>query len=251
MSEPISAPANRRTVIITGGGTGIGAATARLFAAEGADVLIVGRTLETLEKTASGMPNIRTLAADITAHGAAAAIVSTAIDLFGHVDVLVNNAGITRPAKIGEIDCDQTQQQIATNLVAPLFLTQEAVNHMPSGGVIVNVSSNPPLRGWPGNSVYGSTKVALDFLTYTWSIELGPRGIRVVGVAPGPTDTPVLLNSGLSPEQIAAKRKVDRIPLSRRAQPEEIAWWIVSVTRPEASYMTGAVLRIDGGVSVS
>jgi NAD(P)-dependent dehydrogenase (short-subunit alcohol dehydrogenase family) len=117
----------------------------------------------------------------------------------------------------------------------------------------VNITSNPPLRGWPRNSVYGATKAGLDFLTHTWAVELAPRGIRVVAIAPGITDTPVMIHAGLSPEELQAGRErlLARIPAGRRATPEEIAWWIVTMTRPEASYVTGAVLRVDGGLSVA
>jgi NAD(P)-dependent dehydrogenase (short-subunit alcohol dehydrogenase family) len=93
--------------------------------------------------------------------------------------------------------------------------------------------------------------VALDFLTHTWAVELAPRGIRVVSVAPGVTATPVLSHAGFSDEQMAAAGKElrARIPLGRIARPEEIAWWIVNAARPEASYLTGAVIRVDGGLS--
>jgi C-7 ketoreductase len=238
------------TVIVTGGGTGIGRATARLFAAGHANVLVVGRTASRLVETAAGWPTIRHLVADVTAAEAPEQIVGTALDVFGRIDVLVNNAAITRPARLGEIDRDRAQQQIATNLLAPVLITQEAAPHLPRGGVIVNITSNPPTRGWPANSVYGSSKVALDFLTCTWAVELAPRGIRVISIAPGVTDTPVLVHADLTPEQVAAKRNYDRIPLGRPARPEEIAWWIVRTTQPEASYCTGAVLRVDGGVGV-
>lgn len=239
----------RKAVIITGGGSGIGRATAHLFAGEDADVLIVGRTCEQLAETAKGWPTIRTLAADITAPDAPATIVSTAVEAFGRIDVLVNNAAVTRPALLGAIDRDLAYQQVTTNLLAPLLLTQEAVPHIPPGGVIVNITSNPPGRGWPTNSVYGSTKVGLDFLTRTWAVELGPSGIRVVSVAPGVTETSMLL-SNLTPEQYEEKRKNRRIPLGRLAQPQEVAWWIVTATRPEASYVTGSEIRVDGGASI-
>ncbi len=250
MTDPAGVAARPKSVIVTGAGTGIGRASARMFAAEGANVLIVGRGADNLAETAGGMPGIRPLAIDITRPDAAEVIAATALDAFGRIDVLVNNAGITRPARLGEIDRKRAEEQISTNLLAPLFLAQEASRHMERGAVIVNVSSNPPLRGWPGNSVYGSTKVGLDFLTYTWAMELAPRGIRVVSVAPGVTDTPIFVHAGLPPEQLAAKLNDDRIPLGRRARPEEIAWWIVNVTGAHAAYLTGAVVRIDGGVSV-
>lgn len=243
-----------RTVIVTGGGSGIGRATARRFAGAGAEVLVVGRTLSRLRETAAGHPGIRPFAADLAAPDGPACVVAHAVDVFGRVDVLVNNAAITRPALLGEIDAERARLQIATNLLAPLILTQEALPSLrETRGVIVNVSSNPPLRGWPRNSVYGATKVALDFLTRTWAVELGSSGVRVVSIAPGATDTSVLLNAGLTPEELAARDRggLSRIPLGRRAQPEEIAWWIVTVAGPNAGYVTGAVLRVDGGVAVA
>jgi C-7 ketoreductase len=252
MTDAATAPSRHPSVIITGGGTGIGQATARMFAKEGADVLIVGRTADRLDETADGQPEIHTLVSDITDPEAPELIVGTALRLFGRIDVLVNNAAIIRPARLGDIDRPRTDQVIATNLLAPMYLTQEAAPHMRRGGIIVNVTSNPPGKAWPGNSVYGSTKIALDFLTYTWAVELGPRGIRVVSVAPGPTDTPVLLHADMSPEELAKKRErnAERIPLGRQAVPEEIAWWIVTAARPEAFYLTGTILRVDGGLGV-
>ncbi|GAA3457972.1 SDR family NAD(P)-dependent oxidoreductase [Dactylosporangium matsuzakiense] len=257
MSQPVRAepprPAPQRpAVVVTGGGTGIGRATAHLFAKEGADVLVVGRQAGPLEETADGHPAVRTFVQDITVPGGAAAVVAAALDAFGRIDVLVNNAGIIRPAMLGEVDWDRAHRQIATNLIAPLFLAQEAFPHMRPGAVIVNVTSNPAGKGWPGNCVYGSTKVALDFFTNTWAVELGGRGIRVVSVAPGVTDTPVLVHADLPAEERAARRRRynARVPLGRTAQPEEIAWWIVQATRPEASYLTGSVLRVDGGIGV-
>jgi NAD(P)-dependent dehydrogenase (short-subunit alcohol dehydrogenase family) len=247
-------PPARQAVIITGGSSGLGRTTAHLFATEDADVLIVGRDADRLAETAKGWPTIHTLRADVTEPDAPAAIVDTALAAFGRIDVLVNNAAVTTPAMLGQIDRAEAVQQIKTNLLAPIFVSQEAVRHMLPGSVIVNIGSNSPTRGWPHNSIYGSTKVSLDFLTATWARELAPRGIRVVSVAPGPTQTSMLdtVLARLSPEEreIKEKGRVARIPLGRIADPEEIAWWIVTVTRPEASYMTGAVVRVDGGVTV-
>lgn len=240
-----------RAVIITGGGTGIGRATAQLFATAGAEVLIVGRTAERLAETATQHPRIRMCVADIAEPNAPADVVDAALATFGRIDVLVNNAAITRPAPLGAIERGVAEEQLATNLLAPVFLTQHALPHLGEGGTVVNVTSNPPHHGWPDNSVYGSTKVALDFLSHTWAIELAQRGIRVVSVAPGITATPVLSHAGFSDEQIAAAgRKLRaRIPLGRIADPEEIAWWIVNAARPEAGYLTGTVIRVDGGLS--
>lgn len=240
-----------RAVLITGGGTGIGRATALQFAASGAEVLIIGRSAARLAETAGEHPRIRPFVADITEPDAAAGIVTAGLETFGRIDVLINNAAITRPAPLGAIDRKVAEEQFATNLLAPVFLTQQALPHLRPGATIVNVTSNPPYYGWPNNSVYGSTKVALDFLTHTWAVELAQRGIRVLSVAPGITATSVLAHAGLSDEQIAAAGEElrARIPLGRIAQPNEIAWWIVNATRPEAGYLTGTVIRVDGGLS--
>ncbi|MFB6943014.1 SDR family NAD(P)-dependent oxidoreductase [Streptomyces sp. NPDC056237] len=238
-------------MIITGGGTGIGRATAQQFATAGAGVLVVGRTAERLAETAMEHPHIRTFVADVAAPDAPTGIVAAALEAFGRIDALVNNAAITRPAPLGAIDRKVAEEQLATNLLAPVFLTQRALPHLEDGGTVVNVTSNPPHYGWPNNSRYGSTKVALDFLTNTWAVELAQHGIRVVSVAPGITATPVLSHAGFTDEQItAAGRELRaRIPLGRIAQPKEIAWWIVNAVRPEAGYLTGTVVRVDGGLS--
>ncbi|MFC5834583.1 SDR family NAD(P)-dependent oxidoreductase [Nonomuraea insulae] len=243
-----------QTVIITGGGTGIGRVTARLFAQEGADVLIAGRTVATLKETAEGHDRIEVVEADVAEPGAPERIVAAALDAFGRVDVLVNNAAITRPAALGAIDREAAEQQVATNLIGPAMLAQEALPHLEATrGTIVNITSNGPQRGWANNSVYGATKVGLDFLTYTWAVELAPRGIRVVSVAPGVTATPVLVHAGFTPEEITrwGGELTARIPLGRIARPEEIGWWIVNVARPEAAYLTGTVLRVDGGINAA
>ncbi|MGA6167894.1 SDR family NAD(P)-dependent oxidoreductase [Amycolatopsis magusensis] len=240
----------RKAVLVTGGGTGIGRATARRFAAEGADVLVVGRTAERLAETADH-PNIRGHVADVAADPEG--IVDAVLDAFGRLDVLVNNAAITRPAPLGTIGREVAEEQLATNLLGPLFLTQQALPHLDSGSTIVNITSNAPHQGWPGNSVYGATKVALDFLTHTWAVELAGRGVRVVSVAPGITATPVLSHAGWSDERIdaAAADLRRRIPLGRIARPDEIAWWIVHVARPEAGYLTGTIVRVDGGLGAA
>ncbi|MGO4747769.1 SDR family NAD(P)-dependent oxidoreductase [Streptomyces sp. 2MCAF27] len=240
-------------MLITGGGTGIGRAAAQQFAASGAEVLIVGRTAESLAETAEEHSRIRTFVADVAEPNAPADIVAAAVEAFGRIDVLVNNAAITRPAPLGAIDRKVAGEQLATNLLAPVFLTQHALPHLAAGGAVVNVTSNPPHYGWADNSIYGATKVALDFLTHTWAVELAPRGIRVLSVAPGITATPVLSHAGFSDEQIASAGKElrARIPLGRIAQPQEIAWWIVNATRPEAAYLTGTVIRVDGGLSAA
>jgi meso-butanediol dehydrogenase / (S,S)-butanediol dehydrogenase / diacetyl reductase len=242
-----------RTVVVTGGGTGIGRATAHAFAEEGAQVLVVGRNADRLAETAGLHPAIRTHADDIAAPGAPGRVVDAAVRELGGLDVLVNNAVTMRSAPLGRIEERDTRAQVETNLLAPLFLTQRALPLLEAAkGTVINVTTAGNQRGWPGHSVYGATKAGLDFLTRTWALELAPRGIRVAGVSPGPVDTPIGEHSGLDAEAVAVlrDRQRKRVPLGRVGQPEEVAWWLVNLARPEASFATGLILPVDGGAGI-
>lgn len=241
-----------KNVIVTGAGSGIGQSTARAFAAAGANVLAVGRTKERLAETAGDDPRIVPFAADVTA--APEAIVDAAVSAYGHIDVIVNNAAIIGGGLLGEHDRKEVERIFDTNLFAPIFLTQAALPHLSDGATVVNLSTAimHGLRAWPGSSIYGASKVALEFLTRTWAVELAPR-VRVLGIAPGIIATPVLTNNGVPAEQQAAFRTAaeEFTPLRRIGQPDEIAWWILNACRDEAGFATGFVLAIDGGVAVS
>ncbi|MCG7206604.1 SDR family NAD(P)-dependent oxidoreductase [Streptomyces arenae] len=249
-----TAPQTSTIVAVTGAGTGIGRATARAFAAEGAHVLAVGRRAEPLNETAAGHDRITPLAADITADGGPELIVRTALEMHGRLDVLVNNAGIVHSGALGTLTPGMVVPQIATNLIAPVLLAQAALPSLEkSGGVIVNVSTSVGQRAWPGSSVYAATKTALEMLTRSWAVELAPRGIRVVAVAPGAIDTPIGEHQGLTPERMAAVREwqLAHTPLGRIGRPEEVAWAITQLAAPAASFITGVVLPVDGGAVVA
>ncbi|WP_407675374.1 SDR family NAD(P)-dependent oxidoreductase [Peterkaempfera griseoplana] len=249
-----TAPRITPIVAVTGAGTGIGRATARAFAAEGAHVLAVGRRAAPLHETAAGHDRITPLAADITADGGPELVVRTALETHGRLDVLVNNAGIVRSGALGTLTPEAIAPQIATNLIAPVLLAQAALPSLEaSGGVIVNVSTSVGQRAWPGSSVYAATKTALETLTRSWAVELAPRGIRVVAVAPGAIDTPIGEHQGLTPERMAAVREwqLAHTPLRRIGRPEEVAWAITRLAAPAASFVTGVVLPVDGGAVVA
>ncbi|MGC0419486.1 NAD(P)-dependent dehydrogenase (short-subunit alcohol dehydrogenase family) [Embleya sp. AB8] len=248
------AAAHPRVVLITGAGTGIGRATARAFAAEGAYVIAVGRRAEPLAETAAGQDRITPLTADITAEGEPEQIVRVVAETYGRLDVLVNNAGIVGTGNLGSYTRTMIDPLLATNLIAPVLLTQAALPILEAArGVIVNITTSVGQRAWPGNSLYAATKTGLELLTRSWAVELAPRGVRVVAVAPGAITTPIADHQGWSPEQRAAIRawQLAHTPLGRIGEPEEVAWAITALTAPGASFVTGVVLPVDGGAVLS
>ncbi|MEV7600866.1 SDR family oxidoreductase [Kitasatospora sp. NPDC089797] len=245
-----------RVVVVTGAGTGIGRETAWAFAAEGARVVAIGRRPGPLAETAAAHPGlIEPLVADITGPDAPERIVGTVLERYGRLDVLVNNAGVVHSDQhLGSFHRAGIEALLSTNLVAPVLLGQAAVPALTeSRGVVVNVSTAVGQRGWPTNSVYAAGKAALETITRSWAVELAPHGIRVVAVAPGAIDTPIGEHSGFSPEQSAALLawQLAQTPLGRIGRPAEVAWAITQLAAPQASFVTGVVLSVDGGALVA
>lgn len=244
-----------RGVVITGGGVGVGRATAHAFADRGDRVLVVGRSESTLAETVNDHDTIFALATDITDPAAPAAVVDTALRELGRIDVLVNNASVIGYGAMGRLDRAAVAAEVNTNLLVPIFLTEQALEALEATrGTVVNVSgaSSVYMRAVPNNSVFVATKVGINSLTRTWAVELAPRGIRVLAVAPGLIDTGVPVPAGL-PREIYEKFVADMLPKlssGRCASPAEIAWWIVHLTEPNARYANGAVFAIDDALSV-
>jgi len=239
-------------VIVTGAGSGIGAATARRLGALGSPVVLVGRREDPLrevaaEVTAAGGQAL-CVPADLADAASPARIVDSCLSRFGRLDGLVNNAAMVRHMPIAEWDTGCFDEHVATNIRAPFFLIQAALPALRESPVrsVVNISSSSGTLRRVGQSVYGMTKSALDYLTQTLAGELAPLGVRVNGLAPGPIDTPIHATWADDLEE-AYRWLGSQVPLGRIGAPDEVALWITLLLSPAAAFMTGAVIPLDGG----
>jgi NAD(P)-dependent dehydrogenase (short-subunit alcohol dehydrogenase family) len=232
---------NGKTVLVTGGTSGIGEAIARAYARDGANVIISGRSEERGEKIARELGGgARFIRADL---GRLEDVERLASEVNG-VDVLVNNAGVFPFALTHEVDSEEFDATYALNVRAPFLLTGAIAPRMAAngGGAIINVTTMAASFGMPGGALYGSSKAALTLLTKAWAAEYGPEGVRVNAIAPGPTRTP-----GTEPMGDGLDRLASTLPLNRPADTDEIAAAAVFLGSDAASYVNGAVLAVDGG----
>jgi NAD(P)-dependent dehydrogenase (short-subunit alcohol dehydrogenase family) len=239
-------------IIVTGAGSGIGAATARRLGTGGARVVLVGRREAPLKDVAAQITadggDALIVTADLAEQASPQRIADASLDRFGRIDGVVNNAAVVRHMPLAEWDARCFDEHIATNVRAPFFLIQAALPALRESPVrsVVNISSSSGTLQRTGQSVYGMTKSALDYLTKTLAGELAPLGIRVNGIAPGPIDTPIHATWADDLEE-AYRWLGSQVPLGRIGAPEEVAAWITLLLSPLASFMTGAVIPLDGG----
>jgi 3-oxoacyl-[acyl-carrier protein] reductase len=233
-----------KTALVTGGSRGIGAAIVRRLAAEGAQVAFTYSGSQ--EKAAAlasetGATAIRADSASVADIQAAAARTAEA---FGRIDILISNAGILIPGVVDTYDLADFDRMIAINVRAPFVAVQAVLPHMGDGGRILTIGSIvADYTGFPGASVYSLTKGAVAAMTRGLARDLGPRNITVNALQPGPTI------SDMSPAEALSDRLAPLIPLGRMAQPEEIANLAAWLAGPESSFVTGACLTVDGGIT--
>jgi meso-butanediol dehydrogenase/(S,S)-butanediol dehydrogenase/diacetyl reductase len=241
-----------KVVVVTGAGSGIGAATARRFAEEGASVALAGRRRGKLEEVAAGLDPARALAVetDVAEQGAVEALVAAAAERFGRLDVLVNNAGTAKMGGFLDGSLEDYRAIMATNVDGVVFACRAALPHLlRSGGSIVNVSSVSGLGGDWGLSFYNASKGAVSNLTRALALEFGGKGVRVNAVNPSFTLTE--MTEGLAANQELMAKFADRMPMGRPARAEEVAAVIAFLASEDASFVNGVNLPVDGGLGAS
>lgn len=242
----------QRVALITGGGTGIGAAAARRFATQGVAVAVVGRRPEPLEETAGAIRaaggQALTIPADLADPAAPTRIVEAVTSAWGRLDVLVNNAAAIKHLPIAQATRDLFSEHLTVNVLAPYFLIQAALPYLrqSDSAAVINISSSSGSLAIPGQSMYGTSKAALEYLTRSLAAELAPH-IRVNAIAPGPVDTPIHLTWAGDDVEGAYARMTRELPLKRMGTADELGAWIVWLASPEASWVTGVVIPVDGG----
>ena len=249
-----------KAALITGGGGGIGAATAELFCAEGAAVLLVDASAEALARTAAALAEaqpqarVATFQADVSDAASAVRAVAKATEAYGRLDILVNNAAMRNYSALAEVTPEEWQAVVSVNLIGTSNYCKAALPALRAsgGGAIVNVSSCYAETGRKGMGLYDATKAGMLAMTRTLAFEETAHGVRVNAVCPGSTLTDFHIGraqaAGKSVEVLKTQRQ-DTSLLGRWADPQEIAWPILWLASDEASYITATTLMVDGGLS--
>ena len=243
-----------RRAIVTGAATGIGRATALRLAADGASVAVnfIGDRAPADEVVAEIGDGAAAIEADVSCEKQVAALFDEAERaLGGHVDLLVTNAGVAAPFELADMPLEEWERVLSVNLTGPFLCSRELVRRLPEGrapAVIVNVSSVHEVIPWPRFAHYCASKGGLKLFGETIARELAPRGVRVAAVAPGAILTPI--NRELIEDPDKRREQEEQIPWGRLGEPDEIAAAIAWLAGPEAEYVTGTTLFVDGGMTL-
>jgi NAD(P)-dependent dehydrogenase (short-subunit alcohol dehydrogenase family) len=239
-----------KTVVVTGGNSGIGLATAILFQKEGAKIAISGRDQKTLDEAVKAI-GTDTLAvkADVSNLADIDKLFAQVTGKFGKIDALFANAGIAKFSPAADSSEKLFDELFGINVKGLYFTLQKALPYLNDNAGIVLNSSVVGTKGYPGMSIYSATKAAVRSLARTFAGELVDRGIRVNVVSPGPIETPILGRAGMpqaAQDEFAAGVKA-RVPMKRFGTPDEVAYAVLFLASDEASYITGVDLNVDGG----
>ena len=241
-----------KVALITGGNSGIGLATAKLFEKEGAKVVITARRQEAVDEfNANASENARAILADASKPEDNQAVFDYISQRHGKIDVVFLNAGVAIPAPLDVTQGELYDQHWDTNFRGPFFTTQAALPYLNEGASLIYNTSVVNVKGMPGMSVYAGTKAGLRSLVRTLAAELAPQGIRVNAVSPGPIETPIYNKMGLSQEETEgfANQVLQQVPLGRFGKSEEVANAALFLASGESSYITGAEIPVDGGMA--
>lgn len=241
-----------KTDFITGGSSGIGLATARLFLAEGAKVAITGRNQEALDAASMALgPNLVAINADLTDLSSIEPAVAKAVDFFGAIDIVFANAGISGPTPLGTTDFDAFERIIKTNVTAVFFTVQAASAHMNDNGSIILNGSVHAVIGSPGLGAYAASKAAVRSMTRVFASELAHRGIRVNQVTPGAARTAIWNPRAPDAAAMAAleKKLVTSIPSGRIGEADEVAKAVLFLASDNSSNVIAAEIVVDGGAT--
>ncbi|HEY6039029.1 MAG TPA: SDR family oxidoreductase [Kofleriaceae bacterium] len=241
-------------VVVTGATSGIGEAAVVAFAAAGANVFGIARRQEALQASRARHPAVHWLQADVTNPTEVSKALSAIIAEAGKLDVLVNNAAVFEFAPLEGSSDEMIRSQFEINVIGLATTTRAALPALKATrGTIINISSAAGHKPVPGGSIYGATKAAVESFTKSWALELAPAGIRVNAVAPGPTETPGFDKLPIPKEMVPVVKAqfTSQVPLGRMASADEVARWIVAIAEPNVTWMTGHVLAIDGGMSLT
>ncbi len=240
-----------KIAVITGGNSGIGLATAKLFAKEGATVIITGRRQAELDAAVAEIGgNAIGVQGDVSKLVDLDKLYAEVKAKFGHIDIVFANAGISEVSPIGYITEEHFDKVFGINVKGLLFTVQKALPLLVDGGSVILNSSVANTVGFEGIGVYSATKAAVRSFARTWTTELKARKIRVNVVSPGPVETPIINKMGLSAEQIEtfSTNITSQVPLGRFALPDEIAQAVLFLASSDSSYVAGVDLYVDGGM---
>ena len=241
-----------KVALITGGNSGIGLATAKLFAKEGAKVVITGRREGALQEAIAEIGHDSSyILADAAEIGSAKKSVTETLAKHGSIDILFLNSGVANFSTVEAIDEDHFDTQFNINVKNPFFTVKEALPHLDEGSVIISNTSVVGQKGFDNSAVYSATKAALRSLTRVLASELKAKKIRTVSVAPGPIETPIYGKMGMDEATVQEMGAgfAQQVPLGRFGSSEELATAVLFLASDDAAYVNGVELEVDGGLS--